>query len=126
MALEAIPDAFESNVWTKLKSLIGEREIIGHSIVTFDLPYLYQHFGITASHIVDTKDIRRILMNGIPEITHDLKSVLQELGIYLLKDQGDSDWGLPTLSPEQLTYAANDVFYLHELNKQFNTLVHTD
>src|SRR5207244_1781283 len=87
MALELLLDAFESDAWVKLKSLIGEREIIGHNIVTFDFPYLFQHFGITASNITDTKGVHRILMNGIPDVTHDLKSVLEEVGICLPKTE---------------------------------------
>lgn len=31
------------------------------------------------------------------------------------KDMQDSDWGAPVLSDEQLTYASNDVVYLHQL-----------
>jgi DNA polymerase I len=49
------------------------------------------------------------------------------LEIDLPKDQGSSDWGSDRLTPEQMVYAAHDVFHLHEvLCKQEAELVKDD
>ncbi len=45
------------------------------------------------------------------------------LGVEISKQQQSSDWGAPTLSEEQLAYAASDVLHLHRLKDILSDLV---
>ena len=55
---------------------------------------------------------------------HGLKDLCRDLlGVELSKQQQSSDWGADVLSPEQLSYAASDVLYLHQLRERLDTLV---
>jgi ribonuclease D len=45
------------------------------------------------------------------------------LGIELSKQQQSSDWGAPTLTQEQLRYAASDVLYLHQLKAKLDEML---
>ena len=81
------------------------------------------------SQINDTLTADRLLTNGMrePDGT-DTKGKLgvvakRYLDLALPKDQGDSDWGVPDLTAEQLAYAANDVFHLHALLRAQETAV---
>jgi Ribonuclease D len=50
---------------------------------------------------------------------HGLKDLCSEmLGINLSKEYQSSDWAKDTLSKQQLSYAAQDVIYLHELQSK--------
>jgi hypothetical protein len=61
----------------------------------------------------DTIVAARILSNGLKEISNSLGPALEQyLGVQISKDLGDSDWGLPELTPAQLAYAAIDLHYL--------------
>ena len=55
---------------------------------------------------------------------HGLKDLCRELlGVELSKEQQSSDWGAPTLSPEQLKYAASDVLWLHRLRDRLDEML---
>ena len=45
------------------------------------------------------------------------------LGVDISKAQQSSDWGAPTLSPEQLAYAASDVLNLHALKAKLDVML---
>ena len=47
---------------------------------------------------------------------HGLRELCKELlNVEISKQQQSSDWGAAELTQEQLTYAANDVLYLHSI-----------
>ena len=55
---------------------------------------------------------------------HGLKELCAELlGIMISKEKQSSDWGSPDLSNEQLSYAANDVLYLHQLRDKLDGML---
>jgi ribonuclease D len=55
---------------------------------------------------------------------HGLKDLVRELlGTDLSKEQQSSDWGAPELSEKQLSYAANDVAYLHRLKVALDAML---
>ena len=55
---------------------------------------------------------------------HGLKDLCRELlGVEISKQQQSSDWGAPTLTPEQIEYAASDVLHLHRLKAEMERLV---
>jgi ribonuclease D len=45
------------------------------------------------------------------------------IGVDISKQQQSSDWGAPTLTDEQLAYAASDVMYLHRLKEMLDPLL---
>ena len=84
----------------------------------FDLATLQHHLGIVTRPIFCTKVASKIARTYSPR--HGLKALVQELeGVELDKTQQSSDWGnVEALSEEQLSYAANDVRYLHSLRSK--------
>lgn len=91
-----------------LFAVLAEKEIVGHNIVSFDLPFLARQ-GFRPTKVFDTALASRVAYAG-ERVDHDLASVVErELGQTLDKDQQDSDWSRPALTGEQLAYAAADV-----------------
>lgn len=89
----------------------------------FDLATLQHHLSIVTSPIFCTKIASKIARTYSP--SHGLKSLVKELeGIELDKSQQSSDWGnVNALSDEQLSYAANDVRYLHSLRDKLTNML---
>lgn len=89
----------------------------------FDLATLQHHLGIVTTPVFCTKIASKIARTYSPR--HGLKALVQELeGIELDKSQQSSDWGnVDALSDEQLSYAANDVRYLHSLRDKLTEML---
>ena len=102
-----------------LKQLLEDPNItkIFH-FARFDIATLQHHLSIVTRPIFCTKIASKIARTYSPR--HGLKALVQELeGIELDKSQQSSDWGnVGALSEEQLSYAANDVRYLHSLRSK--------
>ncbi|MEO1122594.1 MAG: ribonuclease D [Cyanobacteria bacterium J06639_16] len=82
----------------------------------FDLATLKHHLGIHVAPVFCSKIASKLSRTYSPR--HGLKELVKELaGIELDKSAQSSDWGNPVnLTAEQLSYAANDVRYLHEIH----------
>ena len=89
----------------------------------FDLATLQHHLGIVTTPVFCTKIASKVARTYSP--SHGLKSLVKELeGIELDKSQQSSDWGnVDALSDEQLSYAANDVRYLHSLRNKLTNML---
>jgi len=89
----------------------------------FDLATLQHHLGIVTRPIFCTKIASKIARTYSPR--HGLKALVQEIeGIELDKSQQSSDWGnVEALSEKQLSYAANDVRYLHSLRNRLTDML---
>ena len=88
----------------------------------FDLAMMYRYLGIMVSPVYCTKIASRIARtfsdrHGLRDLCKDL------LGIDLSKQQQSSDWGAPTLTDEQLRYAASDVLHLHALRERLDAML---
>ncbi|MEM6452452.1 MAG: ribonuclease H-like domain-containing protein [Cyanobacteria bacterium P01_D01_bin.105] len=107
-----------------LKALLEDKKItkIFH-FARFDLATLEHHLGIVTRPIFCTKIASKVARTYSPR--HGLKALVQELeGVELDKSQQSSDWGnVEALSAEQLSYAANDVRYLHALRSKLITML---
>ncbi|MEO1394613.1 MAG: ribonuclease H-like domain-containing protein [Cyanobacteria bacterium J06634_5] len=107
-----------------LKKLLEAKNItkIFH-FARFDLATLQHHLGIACAPTFCTKIASKIARTYSPR--HGLKALVQELeGIELDKSQQSSDWGnVEALSDEQLSYAANDVRYLHALRDKLTVML---
>ncbi len=107
-----------------LKQLLEAEDItkIFH-FARFDLATLQHHLDIMTAPVFCTKIASKIARTYSP--SHGLKSLVKELvGIELDKSQQSSDWGnAAALSNEQLSYAANDVRYLHSLRSKLTDML---
>ncbi|MEM7295942.1 MAG: ribonuclease D [Pseudomonadota bacterium] len=82
----------------------------------FDIAALLQSFGVISAPVFCSKIASRLVRTYTDR--HGLKALTQELlGIDISKAQQSSDWGSPELSEAQLSYAASDVLYLHQLRR---------
>ena len=55
---------------------------------------------------------------------HGLKDLCKELlGIEISKQEQTSDWGVKTLSKDQIRYAATDVIHLHSLKLKLDAML---
>ena len=107
-----------------LKQLLEAQTIIKiFHFARFDLATLQHHLGIVTAPVFCTKIASKIARTYSP--SHGLKSLVKELeGIELDKSQQSSDWGnVEALSEEQLSYAANDVRYLHSLRNRLTDML---
>ncbi|OAN50658.1 3'-5' exonuclease [Paramagnetospirillum marisnigri] len=88
----------------------------------FDVAKLRHHFGVRIDPVFCTKIASRLTRTNTE--SHSLKTLVKEfLGIDLSKVQQSSDWGAPSLTEDQLAYAASDVLYLHQLKARFEILL---
>lgn len=89
----------------------------------FDVAQLYNTFNAMAHPIFCTKIASKMARTYTP--SHGLKTLVQELEqIELDKTSQSSDWGnVENLSPEQLSYAANDVRYLISIKEKLQTML---
>lgn len=80
----------------------------------FDVAILKHTFGVIEGPVYCTKIASKLCRTFTDR--HGLKDLCRELlGIDISKAQQSSDWGNPSLSQDQLIYAATDVLYLHRL-----------
>ena len=108
----------ERSDWNYLEEFFSStnRFWLAHNAV-FDIAWL-QEQGIHINGFVRCSMIAsRLLTNGIPQTKHGLDALAKrQLNIEISKEQQKSNWGLETLSKEQLTYAAKDIEILLELD----------
>jgi len=98
-----------------LKALLSDpaREKIFH-FARFDVAILKRDLGIPLTPIFCTKIASGLVRtytdrHGLKELCKDL------LSVDLSKQQQSSDWASDELTEAQLSYAASDVLYLHQL-----------
>jgi ribonuclease D len=106
-----------------LKALLADPKVtkIFH-FARFDLAALYNALGVMPQPVYCTKIASRLTRTYTDR--HGLKDLVREvLGIDLSKQQQSSDWGSPTLSEAQLSYAASDVLHLHALRERLNAML---
>jgi ribonuclease D len=80
----------------------------------FDVGVLQHYLGITVAPVKCTKIAAKLVRTFTDR--HGLRDLCREIiGVEISKQQQTSDWGAPDLTPEQVSYAASDVLYLHAL-----------
>lgn len=88
------------------------RKVFHHAL--FDLRFMTSHWQVIPANIACTKIASKLLFPAAE--SHSLKPLLaQELGVDVSKDLATSDWTNEDLSPEQIRYAATDVYFLPDL-----------
>ena len=97
----------------RLKALMADPQVekIFH-FGRFDMAVLSHRLGVMPAPVFCTKIASKLARTYTDR--HGLKDLCRELiGVELNKEQQSSDWGADRLNPEQQTYAASDVLYLH-------------
>lgn len=87
-----------------------------------DLATIYKYLGVMPAPVYCTK-IASVLVRTFTD-RHGLKDLSRDLiQVDLSKEQQTSDWGAPTLTADQMTYAASDVLHLHKLRAKLDTML---
>lgn len=87
-----------------------------------DLAAIQRWLGVMPTPIYCTK-IASALVRTFTD-RHGLKDLTRELiSVDLSKEQQTSDWGSPTLTEDQMKYAASDVLHLHKLKAKLDTML---
>jgi ribonuclease D len=88
----------------------------------FDIAAMENAFGTLAAPVFCTKIASKLVRTFTDR--HGLRTLLHEMvGVDISKHQQQSDWGAEKLTPAQLTYAASDVLYLHQLKTAFDIIL---
>ncbi len=113
-------DAYDA---PNLKALFSDPSVLKiFQYARFDLAAISLYLGVKCSPVYCTKIASKLARTNAP--SHSLKTLCSNLlGVELVKEQQTSDWGAEDLSEEQLSYAANDVLYLHRLREKLDALL---
>jgi ribonuclease D len=112
--LIVIPSTYEPRRLRRLLENSKIRKVFHHA--PFDLRFMVYQWKAQPKNIACTKVAAKILNPNLAGEAYSLKPVLRRfLAVNISKDQQVSDWLAPTLTTEQLTYAAADVLHLVEL-----------
>ena len=98
-----------------LKKLLGDPGTTKlFHFARFDIAMFRRYLNVECKPVYCTKIASKLVRTYTDR--HGLKDLVRELlGVELSKEQQSSDWGARELSEKQLSYAANDVAYLHQL-----------
>lgn len=88
----------------------------------YDLAVIRHYLGVLCRPVYCTKVASKLARTYTDR--HGLRDLCQELlGVELSKQMQSSDWGAAELSEAQLSYAAGDVLYLHELRRRLDGML---
>ena len=88
----------------------------------FDVAIIEHYLGVTCAPVYCTKIASKLVRTFTDR--HGLKDLCRDfLGVDLSKQQQSSDWGATELTPEQQSYAASDVLYLHDIKNMMDELL---
>ena len=106
-----------------LKKLVANPGVLKlFHFARFDVAVMKEYLGVDCPNIYCTKIASKLVRTYTDR--HGLKNICRELlGVDISKQQQSSDWGAEELTPEQISYAASDVYYLHKLRSQLNKML---
>ena len=88
----------------------------------FDIAVLSYYLGVLATPVYCTKIASKLARTFTDR--HGLRDLCRELlSVDLSKQVQSSDWGAAELTKEQVSYAASDVLYLHELRRKLDVML---
>ncbi len=113
--VQIMPPAHGGQDCPNLKALLTDPAVTKlFHFARFDIAALFNGLGVITAPVICTKIASKLVRTYTDR--HGLKDLCKDLaGIDLSKQQQTSDWGAGTLTPEQLSYAASDVLYLHAI-----------
>jgi ribonuclease D len=106
-----------------LKRVLGDPGVLKiFHFGRFDIAMIALHLGVTCAPVYCTKIASKLARTYTDR--HGLKDLTRELlAIDLSKAQQSSDWGAPSLSQDQVNYAASDVLHLHALKARLDDML---
>lgn len=106
-----------------LKKLVTNPDVLKlFHFARFDVAVMKEYLGVDCPNIYCTKIASKLVRTYTDR--HGLKNICRELlGVDISKQQQSSDWGAEELTPEQISYAASDVYYLHKLRAKLNKML---
>jgi ribonuclease D len=88
----------------------------------FDLSIMWQYLNVLAAPVYCTRTASRLARTYTDK--HGYKDICKELlGADISKQQQSSYWGSPSLSSDQVEYAASDVLHLHKLRVKLDEML---
>ena len=107
----------------RLKKLLNDKKITKlFHFARFDVAILTKYLEVDCAPIYCTKIASKLSRTFTDR--HSLKDLCSALlGIDISKLEGTSDWGAPTLTESQKTYAATDVLHLHALKEKLDDML---
>ncbi len=105
-----------------VKLLTDEKILKIFHYARFDMAILQKTFNIKVKNIYCTKIASKIARTYTS--AHGLKVLIKEFfNIDISKKEQSSYWGGDNISEEQLTYASNDVLYLHKIKEKLEIIL---
>lgn len=106
-----------------LKALLADKATLKiFHFARFDVAVMKKYLGVETAPIYCTKIASKLVRTYTDR--HGLKDLVRELtGKELSKEQQSSDWGAAELTQAQLTYAAADVLYLHQVKDKLDVML---
>ena len=119
--LVQIADKFEPKKCKNLKALLENKKILKiFHFARFDIPVIKQYLKINVKNIFCTKIASKLIRTYTNK--HGLKDLISEfLKIDIDKKEQSSNWSNKRLTNDQIQYAINDVKYLDEIYRVFNS-----
>jgi ribonuclease D len=107
----------------RLRALLNDKKVLKiFHFARFDVAILKHYLDADCTPLYCTR-IASYLCRTFTD-RHGLRDLCRELlNVEISKQQQSSDWGAPELTPEQMTYAANDVLHLHQLKKKLDEML---
>jgi ribonuclease D len=107
----------------RLKALMADPTVTKlFHFARFDLAMIYHYLGVMAGPVYCTKIASRLARTFTDK--HGLRDLCKDvLNVDISKQQQTSDWGAPTLTDQQLQYAATDVLHLHALRARLDAML---
>lgn len=106
-----------------LKALLAEKATLKiFHFARFDVAVMKKYLGVDTAPVYCTKIASKLVRTYTDR--HGLKDLVRELtGKELSKEQQSSDWGAAELTQAQLSYAAADVLYLHQVKEKLDVML---
>ena len=119
----AVQFAAGSYAAPNLKKLLADPKVTKlFHFARFDIAMFRRYLGVDCKPLYCTKIASKLVRTYTDR--HGLKDLVRELlGVELSKEQQSSDWGAAELTDKQLSYAASDVAYLHQLKTVLDTML---
>ena len=106
-----------------LVRLLGDTERLKlFHFARFDLAVLKAYLDVDCRPVWCTKIASKLVRTFTDR--HGLRDLCRDLiDVDISKQQQSSDWGAETLTREQMSYAAGDVLYLHQLKERLEEML---
>lgn len=106
-----------------LKKLLSDEKVVKiFHYARFDIASIWMYLDVLTTPVYCTKIASKLTRTFGAH--HSLKTLTKDLlGIELDKQQQSTDWGADNLTEAQLSYAANDVLYLHKIKEILDSML---